>query len=1190
MRYALRAVLAAVFALSPGAILHAGTTGPGMMEIGNDKITVHAVQDGGAYVGFDVLSGSRTAATVRFSSNRILTADECISGKDGRSLAFTGLMPRPGVGLQLSKDDRICITIKGNDPYPVVSFDLHIAGFDSTKWQASVGKQPFHFLAMYMPDAEVWHQCGWLNETPVADPFPLLLDPHIGSPEVSAYLYNRNWSYTVPLGGLPVPVIGLWAPKSKHYVGMEFQTARLDDNSEKDIATGYCWGDGKEEVRRPNKDQFVSLVYPHGGTGFQSLVFPKPGTGIHSHGVLLWSLDLPATGDPNRFFYTYVWDRDRQRLPNAPSAVDLSWLPKDVRLQDFAGPGSDGRLILGVEADFQVPGSKQIVGWHSYNESAIAVAKAGGDEVSLHAIEEEAKRLLSYAKHQEIGGDDCVYWDKPLAGRWTDVWGGEQVKTVHNSDSFAAGRLLLGLYRYQGKSEYLPTVDGVLNWAKHIAWTRNEFADVPSSPFAIGSVLSVSFLLDYYMTFRDAADEHHRNEAQSALDLARTFMYRHMSIWVSDNNRSDNLDSAFLWEPTSGRDWTGGACSNEVSMVLNVLASTAVHTGDPFMMWALQGSLSRFPVLYQEAYRDSIADYSSTDFSEAYGLYAGNNWGVGGRAPFGGFFKLTMIEPVGSSIVRVTAGERAAMTFNKNGAHIGIRDYRYTPDGNLAFTLSGRRSGFDLSLTVPYVDISAKQVSLVRDGKSRLLRPGTDYIRPPQALWSLLVRNLNGGDRIIVGIPDENSPVLPSASPVTGDPAQPPSLPEWSQVVRIPLDAVPDADWSRLDSWVGAPTDLIWSHEIPFMLSEGSMRMLTKPVRFEKPMVGKRIIAVLYSAGVGPAPSVIYADGSRERVNTDMEALAWRAWPPSYTARLLVAPLVLGGKTVTGIDPGGRTVWAVTSLTQPNISVDHAMETLRQGAAAWKESQRKDRVIAQLAEGAKSVPDGALAILPPRAVGPASDMLQRIGLLRRGVRLTPEQLIDPSAFSAKRFPVALYAAGEDYIHTVRTPGDAADAMIRYVKEGGTLVVLSPNATFPFYAANGPDFRRGEPLGARFGFPVDFAVESKLPEKLRFVASPSQTAFAGIPESLAYPTDDIRLRTVDRSRLQPGTKYTPIYSAIGESGKSYGEAAALIELPNGQGRILYVYGSLMGDRTNGQAIVCAAARFIVNSARQPPGKR
>lgn len=38
------------------------------------------------------------------------------------------------------------------------------------------GPAPFHFLVCPMPTAQVWHQRGWLNATPYADPFPLLQD------------------------------------------------------------------------------------------------------------------------------------------------------------------------------------------------------------------------------------------------------------------------------------------------------------------------------------------------------------------------------------------------------------------------------------------------------------------------------------------------------------------------------------------------------------------------------------------------------------------------------------------------------------------------------------------------------------------------------------------------------------------------------------------------------------------------------------------------------------------------------------------------------------------------------------------------------------------------------------------------------------------------------------------------------
>src|SRR5262249_21352445 len=72
------------------------------------------------------------------------------------------------------------------------------------------------------------------------DPFPLLGDVHVGTPEISAYPYNRQWSTTPPLSAHPIPVIGLWAPNRKLYAAWDFQAARLTDNSERDIATGFC--------------------------------------------------------------------------------------------------------------------------------------------------------------------------------------------------------------------------------------------------------------------------------------------------------------------------------------------------------------------------------------------------------------------------------------------------------------------------------------------------------------------------------------------------------------------------------------------------------------------------------------------------------------------------------------------------------------------------------------------------------------------------------------------------------------------------------------------------------------------------------------------------------------------------------------------------------------------------------------
>ncbi|MHB0999199.1 MAG: hypothetical protein ACYC27_08130 [Armatimonadota bacterium] len=1150
------------------------------MQISNGKVSIRSVSN----IGFDLFSGKKTAATVRFGSNGLITADKHNLSHDGRSLIFSRLTGKPGSGLAFGDKDSITVSLAPNDSYPEISFDLTVKSFNPEKWQNVAGKQPFHFLAIYMPDAKVWHQHGWLNETPVADPFPLLQDVHVGTPEISAYKYNRNWSYTIPLGGHPTPVIGLWAPDKKHYAGFEFESTRLNDNSEKDIATGYCWGDGEAEVRKPNPDQFVSLVYPHGGRGFQELVFPAVGSHLRSHGKLLWSLELPATNDPNRFFYSYVWDRYRNRLPAVPSIVDFSWLPGDARMNDFNGPGSGGQLIVkfnGIDAAFVEPDTKLTLGWTAYNESIVALAKSQNNKAILSKVENEAIEYLKYAKYFTIYGDECVFWEKPLEGKFVQTWGGAPVTTIHNAENFITGRLFLDLYKYLDRKDYLDVVDKVFNTAKHIGWTRNELVDIPSSPSGIGSMPCQSFLLDYYMTFKNSPDKVRRDRAKQALDLARSFAYRYMSVWLSDSNRMDNLSPAFQWEVTSGRDWAAASCSAD--MMIDMQAMTAVHTGDPVLMRIVNGSLSKFNDLYQDTYRDSITDYKKGDFTEAYGFYNGSTSGAGNRVPYGGMFQIAMLQPVGTSIARVLAGEKAAMVFNKDGMHTKIRAYRYTPEGNLSFIVDSKRSGFDLSLTTPYVDINDKPVYLVRNGKKSLLNPGVDYIRPSQASWSLMIKGLNDGDKIIVGSPDENSPVLPSkpANPVNRHGGKYSGF----DIIKLPFDTIPDTNWNNLDSWAGVPSGELWSYGIPFNLAESfNKSMLVGKSQLSKSVADADTIFLLYSDGDGPAPSLIFDDGSKKSVDSTHESLAWRAWPPIYTSRLLVSSIETNGKTVVGIDPGSCVVAAMTITRSNNgTSVEECKNALAEGSKEWRKIKVQEDKVAKLRKNASKVADGVVAILPPSPLGPSYDFLQRAGLTSRSVALTPEQLVEPGFFTPERFPVAFYASNGYYTHTVKTPGDGADAIVKYVKDGGTLIMCPPSAAFPMYLANGPGFTRGEPLVDRLGIPIGFVFEDKHPEKVFFKANPDQSVLNDVPAEYPWPYGDTRLRVIAKDEIPEGSVYTSIYSVVGESGKNYGDSAGMVDLPGNGGRILFIYGLMTAEQENGSSVASAAIQFLIDSA-------
>jgi hypothetical protein len=1162
-------------------------------EISNGLVAVRAVKSAGRYVGFDLSAKDGPGAVVRLSSARVgLVASECVADAERTELTFRGLKTRGESGSALGAQDTIRVALRPRDPYPIVAFELTVIAFDPEKWKTAVGKEPFHFLALYLAEAEAWHQRGWLNATPLADRFPLLLDRHAGSPEISAYPYNRNWSYTPPLGAHPLPVIGLWAPGAARYVGLEFQTTRLEDNSEKDIATGYRWEERPQNAP-PDAGQFVALVYPFGGQGYQQLAFPAPGARLKSRATLLWSRQLPATDDPNRLFWSFLWERAKGRLPQVPAVPDVAWIPGGIRQNDFEG-APQGGLLGGVEKPFQVPGSRVLYGWGWHNESPTAAPARRGDTNRLRALAAEASELVRLAKRFQVQGEECVFWEKPLAGEWTPEWGGQPVTSLHNANGFAAGRLFLGLYRDLGKTEYLPVADGVLNWAKHIAWTRNEFADVPSSPFAIGGTLSASFCLEYYLAFKEHTDAQHRARARLALDLARAFTYRYMILWPSDNNRHDNLDSSFLWEPNSGRDWTGAACANEVFWNLDTLAQTAVHTGDPVLRWALQGSLSRWHLLYQDVVKDALRDYQPGQMTEGYGLYPGNVYGVGSRAGYGFAGPLVMTEPVGNAALRVLAGEKAALAFRKGESPIEITDYRYTGSANLAFTVRAARPKYDLALTVPYVDMSAKPVTILRAGQRISLKAGEDLLRPAQALWSLYLKNLEPNDRVLVGEVDETAPLLPASPPLAQSafsrkpsPRPRPAFgADGFRIVPLPCDSSPNLSWDNLESWAALPRGRLWAYGVAFDLEASSDRcVVTRPVQLPEPIANVDFLYLLYSAGDGAAPSPVYSGAGANSDKGRLEALAWRAWPPICQARLIAAriPVKPGGKII-GINPGGRAVWALTALklsAQTPAQIQRLNAAFEQGAAEWQRLCRQEAAIKSLSQALATLPLGRLAILPPQPSGQAFAIAQRAGLLKRAVLLTPAQLVDPAFFNAQRTPVALYLDGEDYLHTIRAPGDGAEALVRYLGEGGALVLL-PSQPWPLFYANGPGFHRADALTERLGLPLFMAVETAPADKLTVHLAPGQSLVKLDTNAFPYTPEDPRLRSIDRQRIPAGAQYTPIASVLGQSGRDYGDAAGLIAWPNGK-RILYVAANLQRDPAHGFAFIEAALRFVLTAA-------
>ncbi len=417
--------------------------------------------------GFDVYADGVLAAPIRLAANGAIVAGQVQTNASG--IVLSGLRAKDPQAVSFAPGDFVSVTLPGaNAPNvpavwePVVQFRLTVQTFNTNRWLGLFpsGPAPFHFLICSMPGAKVWHQLGWLNATPLADPFPLLQDAHDGSPELSC-LWNRNWSYICPVGGHPIPMIGLWDPAASLYVGYDFQGARVADGSERYVATTYCW-------QQDTSANFVTLAYPYGGVRFGQQAYPAGGEVLASWFNLEIDNQLPDTEDPNERFQERLFARYTNSLPAVPALNDLGWIPGYAHSADF--PQAPGLTLYssGDGPPYRPTNSVVLRGWTGHREMPVESAVDHGNWGAIAGARAQLDTLLTnYGKVFTAGGETCLYWDKPLVGSWNANWGGGAVTTLHNSEGWYAARVLVELYRYdlrQGirDTNYLQAIERAL--------------------------------------------------------------------------------------------------------------------------------------------------------------------------------------------------------------------------------------------------------------------------------------------------------------------------------------------------------------------------------------------------------------------------------------------------------------------------------------------------------------------------------------------------------------------------------------------------------------------------------------------------------------------------------------------------------------------------------------------------------
>ncbi len=216
------------------------------------------------------------------------------------------------------------------------------------------------------------------------------------------------------------------------------------------------------------------------------------------------------------------------------------------------------------------------------------------------------------------------------------------------------------------------------------------------------------------------------------------------------------------------------------------------------------------------------------------------------------------------------------------------------------------------------------------------------------------------------------------------------------------------------------------------------------------------------------------------------------------------------------------------------------------------------------------------------------------------MQLEPEQinalkLIEPEVLSPERMDLLVNIdAREHYYYSVKSPGDGHAALMKYINEGGNLLIMGSGVPFYYgYTARQGEWltiTRGEeiltPLGFDVVLPGEFnpqAQSFELPENpvttLKFKRIMSQVDPAEIsllPEEVPFPPSaDSRFRPVVPGNLKDNDQFFSIYELVDSNGKRWGPAMAILKRQSATGRrqtFIYVSYQLARARINGQDFV------------------
>jgi len=286
-----------------------------------------------------------------------------------------------------------------------------------------------------------------------------------------------------------------------------------------------------------------------------------------------------------------------------------------------------------------------------------------------------------------------------------------------------------------------------------------------------------------------------------------------------------------------------------------------------------------------------------------------------------------------------------------------------------------------------------------------------------------------------------------------------------------------------------------------------------------------------------------------------------------------------------------RVLWEQAIAADPDWVLITSWNEWHEGSEiepSWEDGEKYVQMTAKYAKLFKRTPFGK-ARLPATLAAPSPDRAKAIRALYQGktIGILPDfggkaiywladvgvdlrelawrDLLDPAVFNPKSLPVVVYAGYESYVQTVKEQGDVDRAILRYLGEGGVLMVLA-TGPFPFYYN---DRKEAVASAAKFGLPIEGGAPGtptkgweKPPAGVRLALKTVNNPALGLMASVPFPTaGDLRWRPCVASGLAEGDVYTPLVKLVDDQGRDYGDGIAYIEhraSPPRNGKLIYAW--------------------------------